>query len=305
MKIKRFASISVAAMLFCSVPAFGAEAYVKLNGEAITFEDQKPEIINGRTLVPLRGVFDSMGFEVNWNAQNKSAEIKNRTFEITMTENINRIMVNGDSVEIDVAPQIINDRLMIPLRAVAESSQAQVDWDSETKTASIYYNYNVKQDVDESIDNMDISEQDYLHELIAIMEELKKTAEPFDDAILFDILYLGGHGNSADVSVPKEQFNVLNPYLDKLKALKAPETLSSVDACVKEYVSFVSEIIKYSQNHNYDPENIDFTETMESYKRQIQDINSRFGNELFKYFLDNKVYFEGIYGEYVLDILLS
>lgn len=307
MKIKKLTAFSLAAVFFCSVSAFGAEAYVKLNGKEINFEDQKAEIINGRTLVPLRGVFDNMGFKVSWNEETRSAEIKNNSLEITMTENINRIMVNGDSVEIDVAPQIINNRLMIPLRAVAESSQAQIDWDNDTKTASVFYNS--RKNVDESIDNIGISEQDYLQELISIMRDFREAASPLHDAVLFNILNLGNYDASTSIPVSEEEFSVLDEYLSKLTALQAPETLSGVDRYVKEYVQLVIELVLYSQNHNpkntYDRGDSNFMTTMELYEMRLEELNSKFGNDLFKYFLDNKVYFEGIYGEYVLDLLLK
>ena len=47
-----------------------------------------------------------------------------------------KVFINGQEVEFDVEPQIIDSRTMIPIRAVFEKMGAIVDWDEETKTAT-------------------------------------------------------------------------------------------------------------------------------------------------------------------------
>ncbi len=48
-----------------------------------------------------------------------------------------KIEVNGNEVEFDTPPVVVNDRTMIPIRAVAEAMGLKVSWDGETKTARI------------------------------------------------------------------------------------------------------------------------------------------------------------------------
>ncbi len=53
--------------------------------------------------------------------------------------------VNGHIKDVEVAARIINNRTYVPLRFVAESTGAVVKWNGETKTASIYYEKQVKE----------------------------------------------------------------------------------------------------------------------------------------------------------------
>ncbi|MBE7060883.1 MAG: copper amine oxidase N-terminal domain-containing protein [Ruminococcaceae bacterium] len=116
------------------------EIKVVLNGQELSF-DQPPVIINDRTMVPIRAIFEAMGYAVEWNQNTKTA---------TATKGIDKIVVqignhiisyttNGVSgtYYCDVAPQIISDRTLVPVRAIAESAGCNVDWDGNTKTVYI------------------------------------------------------------------------------------------------------------------------------------------------------------------------
>ena len=45
--------------------------------------------------------------------------------------------VNDEKVSLDTAPVIIDDRTLVPLRAVSEALDCNVDWDGDTKTVAI------------------------------------------------------------------------------------------------------------------------------------------------------------------------
>ena len=63
------------------------------------------------------------------------------TIELTVGDN--NIVIDGDTVlESDVAPCIVNDITMVPLRFVFESLGAKVQWDAETRTV-----YSLNEDV--------------------------------------------------------------------------------------------------------------------------------------------------------------
>ena len=235
MKFKKFLAVtcSLAGTLLFSSSVFASDIVVEVNGNNIVFEDQQPEIVDGRTLVPLRGVFDSMGFSVEWDEASRSAKISNSIKDITMTENIKRVTSNTKTIDIDVAPQIIGGRLMIPLRAVAESIDASVNWDSSTRTVSIIY---VKADgVDESVNNISMDDQQYMKTIISLREEMKEITNSMPDAVLS---YVGGMGNFHESSMPKvedAQYDELEAVLDKLGELQPPESLSAADDNIKEY----------------------------------------------------------------------
>ncbi|MBO5734453.1 MAG: leucine-rich repeat protein [Clostridia bacterium] len=116
------------------------EILVRVDGEYVNF-DQPPAIVNDRTLVPVRAIFESMGIEVSWNASSRTvtATRGNTSISLAIDSNIINKTVYGvaSTVEIDVPAQIIGDRTMVPARAVAQSFGASVNWDGETRTVII------------------------------------------------------------------------------------------------------------------------------------------------------------------------
>lgn len=112
---------------------------VKLNGRKVYF-DQLPVIENDRTLVPLRAIFEALDAEVLWDSETRtvSATKENRTISLTI-DDVNAT-VNGEPEALDAPAKIINDRTMVPVRFIAQSFGADVEWDSETRTVLITAN---------------------------------------------------------------------------------------------------------------------------------------------------------------------
>jgi len=109
---------------------------VFLNGKRIRF-DQPPIIQNGRTLVPVRAIFEAMNATVSWDDKTKTVTAKKGDTTIVMTIGNKTMKKNGVAIELDVPPQIVNGRTLVPARAVAESFGAKVDWDGSTRTVTI------------------------------------------------------------------------------------------------------------------------------------------------------------------------
>lgn len=118
---------------------------VFLNGEIITFSGQQPEVVERRTLIPLRGIFEKMGYGIEWNADLKTATISNKVQTIVVRSGHKGMKVNNNDTLLDVPAQIIEGSLMVPLRAVVESTGATITWDAPTKT--IYVNASEKEQV--------------------------------------------------------------------------------------------------------------------------------------------------------------
>lgn len=114
---------------------------VVVDGAKLAFEDQAPVIASGRTLIPLRKIFDSLGANVYWDDQTKTVLASKG--DITIAVQINECTmfknVGAQSFQylLDTAPIIVNGRTMIPARAVAEAFGAEVTWDEQTKTVGI------------------------------------------------------------------------------------------------------------------------------------------------------------------------
>lgn len=110
---------------------------VKLNTEYLTF-DQSPTIINGRTMVPLRKIFEEIGANVTWNGTDQSINAKKDNTTIKMQINNNIMTINQKQVTLDVTPQIIGGRTLVPVRAISEAFDIVVDWNNYCNTVSLY-----------------------------------------------------------------------------------------------------------------------------------------------------------------------
>ncbi|MCD8237897.1 MAG: hypothetical protein LUC92_00970 [Clostridiales bacterium] len=126
-----------------SFTASGSESEigVTVDGFDISF-DQPPVVINGRTLVPLRAIFEALGAEVEWDAETKSIMAERNNIAVLLyidstAMTYGEIGGNAVTVQLDTAPTIINGRTLVPARAVAEAFGCSVSWDSVTKTVII------------------------------------------------------------------------------------------------------------------------------------------------------------------------
>ena len=108
-------------------------------GSWISFEkyEQNPEIINDRTLVPLRAIFETMRATVDWDQATQTVTAKRGSVEVKVTIGANEIIKNGRSIYSDVPAQIINERTMIPVRVIAEAFGADVQWNDACKAVVI------------------------------------------------------------------------------------------------------------------------------------------------------------------------
>lgn len=100
---------------------------IRLNGNYL-YSDVPATIINDRTLVPMRAIFEGIGADVEWDEATATATAKNSKNTVTITENQTTAYVNGEATELDVPAMILNDRFVVPVRFVSESLGAEVDW---------------------------------------------------------------------------------------------------------------------------------------------------------------------------------
>ena len=147
--MKKIISSAIAALMLLGASSYAAQnAIVTVDGGEIWFHDQPAIIKNDRTLVPARGVFEAMGATVVWHGEEKRVQIDS-------ADNFTRVYltIGSDNMEIykfkdifssdrtdktlDVPAQVINDRTMIPLRAVADAFGCEVEWIQEEMAAVI------------------------------------------------------------------------------------------------------------------------------------------------------------------------
>ena len=113
-----------------------SEISVYIDGVAIVF-DVPPMIVNDRVLVPFRAIFEALGMEVEWDNDARSAIGMNDDVIIEIPIGSLVAIVNDETVELDVAAMLYNERTFVPLRFVAENSGANVEWRNDTRTVLI------------------------------------------------------------------------------------------------------------------------------------------------------------------------
>lgn len=99
--------------------------------------DTPPTIIDGRTLVPLRAIFEAIGAEVEWDGKTRTATGTKGGITVSLQIDNATAYVNGESKTLDVPAQIINGRTMVPARFISESMGCDVKWDGESRSVYI------------------------------------------------------------------------------------------------------------------------------------------------------------------------
>jgi len=151
MKKRILSSVLVVIMIFSmaiTTSAQTSEISVVIDGQQILFEGQNPINIDGHILVPVRDVFEHMGFEVVWNAERQEERI--RVANVGYDTNILTIIIGSptftfycnfsstkEEISLDVPAQRIGGTTMLPIRPVLEAWGSSVGWDAETSTVLI------------------------------------------------------------------------------------------------------------------------------------------------------------------------
>ena len=104
------------------------------------FLDFPPQIIQGRTLVPIRFIADGFGAKVEWKAATKEIliQLDNHILELQIS-NKKAKLDKKQTIYLDVPPQIIQGRTLVPIRFIADGFGAKVEWKAATKEILIQY----------------------------------------------------------------------------------------------------------------------------------------------------------------------
>ena len=112
---------------------------VKVNNNIIDF-DQPPIIYNDRTLVPLRAIFEALDAAVAWDDNTRTVTAVRDGVAVKFTIDAYQFYKNGEAIDLDVPSMIVNDRTLVPVRAISEAFGCIVDWDGDTKQVIIRSN---------------------------------------------------------------------------------------------------------------------------------------------------------------------
>jgi hypothetical protein len=118
-----------AALLLVAVAVSNAQQIqVRVDGNPLTFQYGQPRYINGRVLVPMRGIFEKLGASVNWDRSTQMVSANRDGSSVELRIGDRHAMVNGQDVQLDVPPMILDNTTLVPIRFVSESLGASVGW---------------------------------------------------------------------------------------------------------------------------------------------------------------------------------
>ncbi len=95
--------------------------------------DTTPLIVEGRTLVPVRAIFEALGATVEWNPVTQSIKAIKGSLIITMQIGQKTAYISDVPKTLDVPARLYNNRTLVPLRFVGEALGAKVDWNEQTR----------------------------------------------------------------------------------------------------------------------------------------------------------------------------
>ncbi len=102
-----------------------ADEIVKIDAEN---DAVVPVIENDRTLVPLRFLSENFDAQVEWDGATQTVTLTKGEDIIKMVIGQSAYTVNGEEKALDCPAAIMNDRTMVPIRAVLESFGKQLTW---------------------------------------------------------------------------------------------------------------------------------------------------------------------------------
>ncbi len=112
------------------------EIKVSIDGKYIDF-DVPPQMINDRTMVPLRAIFEALDAEVSWDDPTQTVTATKDDIVVIATIGSYTMKINNTKKEMDIAPMLVDERTLVPARFVAEAFDCDVLWSEEENTVYI------------------------------------------------------------------------------------------------------------------------------------------------------------------------
>ena len=207
---------------------------VYYNDDILCF-DVEPVIENGRTLVPFRTVFEAMGCAVYYteNDAKKIVTARRANDVLMLVIGENRMYFNGNEILLDVPAKIKDSRTLVPLRAVSEAFECEVEWDGDIRTIRIYTPVNAyhvtAQKLSETVTD---DEGNVLVEAVAYYPVIENHTEiPCLDTINYDYKWDAGK------------------FIEEAKAMKE-DALMLKEQMGKDFKPFVYELT-YNQTYSF------------------------------------------------------
>ena len=136
---KIFFAVLAAAMLLLSATA-SAEDNIKImiNGEELQCSPAA-YVQNDRLLVPMRTIFEKLNAMVGWDQDTQTITAAKNDFILLLQIDNLSMFKNNEKIDLDVAPTLVEDRTMVPIRAVTEAFNIPVDWNEDAQEVTINF----------------------------------------------------------------------------------------------------------------------------------------------------------------------
>lgn len=148
MMLRKYFTIGLVLILFFGIIPFQAQAQIQaqktirifMDGKEVLPQDQAPIILNNRTMVPVRVINEELGKEVKWDELNRRVIITSPGWQSSIdlpnsstdAKQLIGIFIDGREIKSeDAPPLIINNRVMVPLRAISLALGREVKWDAD------------------------------------------------------------------------------------------------------------------------------------------------------------------------------
>ena len=128
------------------------EISVVVDGNKINF-DVQPMMINDRVLVPMRMIFERLGAKVSWDDYTETVTATKDNDVISLSINSNKLIKNGNTIIIDTPARLENDRTLVPVRAISEALNCNVQWNEATNTVIIISRLPVNKNTNNNLAN--------------------------------------------------------------------------------------------------------------------------------------------------------
>lgn len=166
--------------------------------------DKAPYIENGRTMVPMRKIFESLNSKVDWEGETQTITATKDDTEIVLQINNPTLYKNGVAELMDVSPVIRDGSTFVPARAVAQALGTKVDWFVESSTVFITSN------------NMSAL-KDFPAIVLPNWEGIEVVEDPYGGDYSFAVY--SGRDEMVDENIPQNIIKVIENWFDTLKGI--------------------------------------------------------------------------------------
>jgi hypothetical protein len=94
---------------------------VTINGSAVSFSGQPAAMVNGVPMVPIRGLFENLGYTVSWNDAARIAVLTRANIIIEIPEGGRSFTLNGMNRNLRAPIMIVNGSMMVPFVEIIEA----------------------------------------------------------------------------------------------------------------------------------------------------------------------------------------